>query len=282
MSAVPPVEASSRGPAAELSVPAYFSASGHPDCPKDAKGIILVVYDGVPQYNPVTISQQALFWYNGWLSASQRASVHKGVTDHALLEQVAEYRTSFLQYADWLVTNQGSDGIWLYKFAYEGQPVPWWSAMAEGQAVSVLIRAYAITRKPGYLAAATLALATFTRPISLRGVEGSLGGDNWYEEYLSPAHPHVLNGMIYAMMGPYEYWRLTGKSQALDIWNVGVKALADNLHRFDSGSWSYYDAAGYRASLSYHHCHITLLQVVYRMTGLTVFDTYAKRFLSYL
>lgn len=246
------------------SFPAYFVRGNlHRECPRDSDGIVMVVYDGVPQYNPVTIAQAALAYYNDWVSTVSSVS-----------------RATFLAYADWLVYNQTEDGLWLYHFAFQGETPPWWSAMAEGQGISVLIRAFDMTRRQSYLAAAQLALATFARPTSSRGV-ASIDNGTWYEEYRTAVHPNVLNGMIFAMFGPYEYYRRTGDRNALVLWNAGVRTLANNLWRFDSGSWSYYDTGKWKASASYHSLHIFLLGVMFEATGIRVFDYYRARFQKY-
>lgn len=245
--------------------PAYAIENAANDAsPRDDVGIPMVVYDGTRQYNPVTIEQAALYDYGNWLTTGSPARGRE-----------------FMQYADWLVANQTTDGLWLYDFAFHDQPVPWWSAMAQGQGISVLVRAASVSGDPGYLAAARLAISAFHRPLSSRGVVAS-GGGAWFEEYMPPAYPHVLNGMVFAMLGPYEYFESTGDRDGLDIWNAGVETLAGNLWRYDSGSWSYYDAVGTIAPMSYHQLHIKLLALLYRITGRPVFETYRARFQAYL
>jgi len=101
--------------------PAYFRvADGSASFTWSAGGIPMYTYDGVPQYNPVTIEQYALFEYNVWKSGSSN--------DYLTLRA----KTVFFRLADWLVANQTSDGLWLYTFHFLSEPVPWWSAMAEG------------------------------------------------------------------------------------------------------------------------------------------------------
>jgi heparosan-N-sulfate-glucuronate 5-epimerase len=243
--------------------PAYFYPVNS-SVSYDSNGIPMVKYNGVLQYNPVTIEQKALYVYNVWVTKNDKTA-----------------RANFFKFADWLVANQQPNGLWYYDFAFEGQPVPWWSAMAQGQGISVLVRAYAALPQEKYKIAATNALNTFTRPISDHGVMSSDNG-TWYEEYLPPAHPHVLNGMIFAIVGLKEYNQQFNDSFSKSLWDTGVVTLVNNLSRFDSGSWSYYDTNRYVASLSYHKLHISLLNTMYSLTGHHTFNDYRARFQKYL
>jgi hypothetical protein len=90
-------------------LPAYFgmTSATYAQHDHDSNGIVQVKYGGRPEYNPVTIAQTALGQYAQWLNS-------KSVSDEHL----------FLVEADWLVTHQTADGLWLYGFAFGGQPVP--------------------------------------------------------------------------------------------------------------------------------------------------------------
>jgi hypothetical protein len=77
--------------------------------------------------------------------------------------------------------------------------------MAEGQAISVLIRAFRMTDLPVYAAAAAMALETFTRLQANRGVASLDRGFSWYEEYMWPYAPHTLNGFMFSLLGLQEY-----------------------------------------------------------------------------
>lgn len=246
--------------------PAYFwPVNSASSVSYDANGIPMFKYDGVLQYNTVTIEQMALYNYNNWKSTGSYTS-----------------QVFFFKLADWLVANQTSDGLWLYTFNFLNEPVPWWSAMAQGQGISVLVRAYAATNKPAYKTAATLALGTFTRTIANRGVTASDNG-TWYEEYLPPSHTHVLNGMIFAMMGLRDYNQEFNDALSLGLWNTGVTTLVNNLSKFDTGSWSYYDLGDHLvASIHYHELHISLLTTMYSITNIHTFNDYRARFQKYL
>lgn len=63
----------------------------------------------------------------------------------------------------------------------------------------------------------------------------------WYEEYADPGgrNPRVLNGMIFALEGIYDFWLITGDDMARMIFEKGILALRAELPRYDAWGWSY-------------------------------------------
>ena len=113
--------------------------------------------------------------------------------------------------ADYLVFSQtGATGGWMInitrKFDRTGkisiQP-GWYSAMAQGQAISLLCRLYNTTMKRSYLNAASNALKLFQVDVKLGGISTKFLNDEsvvWFEEYpTKPASLYVLNGFIYSI-----------------------------------------------------------------------------------
>ena len=78
--------------------------------------------------------------------------------------------------------------MWPYNFDYPTYELkaPWYSAMAQGLGIEVLIAAYKITDDDKYLHEARLAANALLVPIEENGVAIYLNnGDNgiWFEEY---------------------------------------------------------------------------------------------------
>ena len=127
--------------------------------PFDEEGIPLTDYGaqfGI-QYQPVGIAHYALGNWNLFLETGKE-----------------RHRDEFLKISDWFCENlaiKGSFGVWEYLFDYPRfyLKAPWPSAMAQGQGVSVLVRAYQLTRDKRYLECARLALASFEVPIEQGG-----------------------------------------------------------------------------------------------------------------
>jgi hypothetical protein len=236
------------------------------------------------QYNPVTISQQAITYYYAAVNSTESAAQKKAD------------RTALLVQADWLVAHQDATGRWLYRFPWESQPVPWVSAMAQGMGIAALIRANAVRPDARYTRAIAKSRATFDRDWSLGGVGSWLqvGSKRYlvYEEYMAPHSPHTLNGWMFAMAGLHEasvYLHDTRAKAALDRTDRGIAALKALLPYYDTGSWSTYNLKrldakvnGSRAKRTYHEIHIRQLRWYARITGDPFFAKYANRFQAYL
>lgn len=186
----------------------------------------------------------------------------------------------FKKCADWFVENiniKGDYGIWEHTWT---EPVynikaPWISAMTQGEAVSLLLRAYQLFNDNGYLAAAEKAFNSFIKS------HITFYDDNrniWFEEFPTNPPSCVLNGYIFALFGIFDYYRVTEDKESLRLWNEGIKTLEKNIVLYDSGYWTRYDLLFKRiASNSYHFLHIDQLNVLYQLTGVTLFyDTYIR------
>jgi heparosan-N-sulfate-glucuronate 5-epimerase len=253
---------------------------------KDAHGVVMASYGGSigHQYNPVTIAQAAIGYYNGLkyghLTAAQRT---------------ADKAAFFIQ-VEWLVGKQKPDGRWLYTFPFGGQPIPWASAMAQGQAMSALIRANSLRPDARYTTAIAKSRATFGRVWALGGVSTwqAVGTKKYlvYEEYMAPYSPHTLNGWIFAMVGLHETWTYLKDPKAKALLfgpDRGIAALRTLLPYYDTGSWSTYNlkqltgvARGTMAKRLYHEVHIKQLRWFAKVTNDSFFEVYADRFQGYL
>jgi len=238
----------------------------------DGQGIPMTVYAGRAQYNPVQVSQFGLAQFERWLRTGDEAD-----------------RATFLRMADWLVTTQKSTGLWHYTFAYGGQPVPWWSGMAQGQAVSLLVRAFQETGVQAYRNAAALAVPTMRRTISNGGTATFEGGRYWIQEYIPPYSRDTLNGFMFSIVGVDEWVAATGDATAASWRREALETLVARLPRFDTGHWSYYNLSppagstlpGQAASIKYHVIHVIQLRQLAMVTRDPVLRTYATRWATY-
>ncbi|MFH1559952.1 MAG: D-glucuronyl C5-epimerase family protein, partial [Chloroflexota bacterium] len=201
------------------------------------------------------------------------------------------YKKAFFAQADWLVKNKrvAVDGEALWEIDYNFTPfnldIPWVSAMAQGQIISVLLRAYQLTADMGYYNDAEKALKAFRFPTVRGGVTWTdERGYAFYEEYPSQPPCHVLNGHIWAMLGLYDFYRVADSQEALELFDAGVATMKKYLPYYDTGYWSKHDLLrqpGYTA-IRYHHYHIELLKVLHEITGDNLFGDYVQRWSSYL
>jgi hypothetical protein len=161
------------------------------------------------------------------------------------------------------------------------------SAMAQGEALSVLCRAWHATRQQEYLDVAQQLLPAFEVPVEEGGVLGRIEivGVPWYEEYVERPLNHVLNGMLVALFGLRDFSLLTGSEQAKVLFNRGVDSAVAAVPAFDSGYWSWYQIAdsgqSYIASMGYHMLHVRLLTALAEASGQGELTRYAQRFETY-
>jgi heparosan-N-sulfate-glucuronate 5-epimerase len=244
----------------------------------DASGIPLLDYRGQigPQYNPIAIAQYGLGNYNLWRRTEDPAR-----------------RQKFFLAADWLCShlekNAHGLAVWQHNFDWEYRDTlkaPWYSALAQGQGISVLVRAYKETQDPRYLDAARSALASFYKSVDEGGVAFTdERGDLWFEEYIVSPPTHILNGFIWAAWGVYDYFLATKDSSAQALFSRAVQTILRNLDRYDLGFWSLYEQSGTHlpmvASPFYHQVHIVQLRVMHRLTGEDAFAQVADRWQGY-
>lgn len=197
-----------------------------PEVRMDARGIPLNQYAGGWFYNPVSVSQYGLRHYGRWLKGRQRAD-----------------RARALRAGEWLVTNQNRDGRWLYRFTYTVGKMgfypgvtlvaPWSSAMAQGQGMSLLVRTWRLTRDRDHLRAARRAVRPLAVPVQRGGLQRSLAGGPFFEEYPTTPPSYVLNGFMFTVIG---LWDLSPWSrEAAELYEGGRGTLIRALPLYDQG-----------------------------------------------
>jgi len=128
----------------------------------DPAGIPLLNYHGAIglQYNPIAIAQWGLGNCNLFCQTGND-----------------ELRKKFLIAADWLCShlelNSHRTWTWNHYFDWEYRSrlrAPWYSGLAQGQGISLLVRAHRETGSDAYLAAAERAFITFLKSTDDGGV----------------------------------------------------------------------------------------------------------------
>lgn len=243
--------------------------------PRDENGIPLLDYRGKigRQYNPIAISQYGLGHYN------------------LCMEGKKESCKEFLKMAEFLLKtlekNEKQKYIWYHHFDwdYHGKVLsPWYSGLAQGNGISLLLRAYLVTEDKKYLKSAELAAESMFTPIEDGGCTNiDSKGYKWIEEVIRHPPTHILNGFMWALFGVFDFYLLTKSEYYKNIFKDYVNTLKDNLYIFDAKFWSYYDASSDKmlASSFYHRLHIVQLRILFRMTRLNIFKVYAEKWYGY-
>lgn len=190
--------------------------------------------------------------------------------------------------ADLLLKHQADDGGWRqldpYPHTYVLHP-PWVSAMAQGEAASLLVRVHRETGEGRCAEAAVRALDPMRRLSAEGGASARLDGRWFPEEYPTDPPSFVLNGAVFALWGLRDVAVGLDDATAARDFEAGVDALAASIHRWDTGSWSRYDLHPHRvtnvASRAYHELHVTQLEAMDELAPRPELRATAARFAAY-
>lgn len=227
------------------------------------------------QYNPTTISQTAL----GCFHTYKRTGLTK-------------YRERFLNQIAWLRTSAIPHGenaaAYEYKFAWSHGLKPGWrSGLAQGQAISALIRYFYETDDASVLPLIKRLKNYMLLPIEEGGVSTkSPEGLRWIEEYPTQPISFVLNGFISSTFGLYEYTKLFPDDAVAALqYREAIVSLKASIPQYDTGDWTYLDrrAQPYpRANDSYAAGYVWQTSSLWKLTGDPFFLRTSLRWSSFL
>ncbi len=242
----------------------------------DESGVMMYDYGGSigRVYNPVMLQNAGMEYYKGYIDRHD--------------EQSKEY---FINTADWLVahaTDRGNYSLWEYTFPwpfYEGLDPPYSSALAQAAGTVLLSLAYNITNDDRYVFAAEKAFGAFLVDYDEGGVVSQEdGGTLFLQELAKPGYvkTYILNGHVGSLLSLWEYYTYSHDNRTKIIFDKGVGYLKDNLQKYDTGNWSYFDQVGNLATESYQRMHIAQLEKLYELTKEPVLKKYSDKFVDYL
>lgn len=222
-------------------------------------GIPLVDTDTTENFPfPIAIFQWALGHWDLWLLSER--------TDKRNL-------SNFQAAVTWALSAQSTDGGW-YCWTGLQRPVSSpFSAMAQGEGLSVLTRAMTIDDRNDVRDAFDRAASFLLNEENELAVE--LDGRTHLEEYPGGELLSVLNGWVFAIVGVYDA-ALAGDDASVTRLPKLIGDLSRALPLFDTGFWSRYDLAGNLASPFYHRLHINQFRAL-----ALVFPEQAPSFLAF-
>jgi heparosan-N-sulfate-glucuronate 5-epimerase len=226
-------------------------------------------------YFPITIGQVGLAIFHTWLESGNEQDKER-----------------FMKIVNWFYNNARQDKklgtLWMTEVALPQykNPGPWQSAFVQGRAISNLLRGYQLSGNYKFATMAEEALVSFQYPVEQGGVSSFTTFGPFYEEYTATVPTLVLNGMIFALCGVHDFVRVFPQNElARKIFEDGINTLKNILPEFDLGFWSRYNicqAPFYPgidpATITYQHLHITQLNMLYLLTGDSIFKDYAIKF----
>jgi hypothetical protein len=222
--------------------------------------------DGVPyqvsrtftSYNPAYV---ALYGLRA-LDAYSQGSDDSGRERFEL--QVSWLRSHALRRADGAI-------VWTYNFKWREHNCvlrpPWISSMAQGLAISALVRAHRLTGNAADLELARAAVLPFALGIAEGGVRDILANGAVYEEYAALPTTRVLDGFLFSLLGLYDLAIETSDAEVHALFIAGVRGLAAEMPLWDTGEWSWYGRRLYLAPPAYHSINRALLTAVATAAG---------------
>ncbi|HDK27745.1 MAG TPA: hypothetical protein ENG48_11750 [Candidatus Atribacteria bacterium] len=242
--------------------------------PSDPEGVppFLNSYDSTYYYHPVLIAQKGLNYINSYiLTQDIRYMLRVEGWINKLIDISFEINGSLYFPYNFNIHPHGCYQDTLF--------APWFSGMAQGQVLQLLVRLFYVTENYEYLQLADKVFQSF-RNLSKENypwiafVDGD--GYYWIEEYPLPEPDHTLNGFIFAILGLYEYWLATKDPEVKLYIDAALTTLYVKLPLFrNPGGISYYCLKHHHQSAQYHILHINLLKYLYRITGETFFLEFA-------
>ena len=247
--------------------------------PTDENGVRQVIVNQNKEYNPVAIAQYGLNQYGDWINTSQQ-----------------KYYDSAKIQADYLLETQDKkNGKFYYNFDFQvggtnqTLKAPWSSAMAQGQAISLLARIYYISKDEKYLEAAKLAMKPLTVDVEDGGLCADFFGYPYYEEYPTVPASYTLNGFMFTLVGLHDLYSITEDKQAKKLYDDGIKTLDYCLPFYDSIGISLYHLGHLtdknlplHTSEKYHNIHIRLLRIINKWENNATFMYYADKWEGYV
>ncbi|CAI6355611.1 unnamed protein product [Macrosiphum euphorbiae] len=225
-----------------------------------------------------------------------------GFLDNLTLSS-SDHISQFYAAAHWFNKHQDKEsGGWINPVTRKISPVikplkpGWLSAMGQGQAISLLSRAFFHSGgNEMYLKTAHTALKPFKIPTKNGGVLSEfMNLHPWYDEYPTVPPIFILNGFMYSLIGLYDLFSLAPNGsevsqEAHSLWKQGMASLKNLLPLFDMGSRSAYDLrhvtldiAPNIARWDYHATHINQLLLLATLDNATVIQTTAQRWIGYM
>ena len=172
----------------------------------------------------------------------------------------------------------------MHRISTEVMRAPWYSAMAQGLAMSLAVRLYRDTANPVFKADAELLFRSFKR--IGRGTRPwvtyiDAGRYLWLEEYPEPVTPsdHTANGFNFAVFGLYDYYQETKDPYALQLLRASLTTMRHYIAAYRRpGSYSKYCLRHGKPQAKYHKIVTGQLLYLYRMSGDTYFLSMQRLF----
>jgi hypothetical protein len=158
---------------------------------------------------------------------------------------------------------------------------PWYSGMAQGQAVTLFVRLFEVTKERKYKNAADGVFASFLRPRTAGSpwvVWVDARKHLWLEEYPAKKPDRTLNGHLFAAFGLWDYWRLTEDDRAKKLYQGALTTAADYFPLWRNAKWLSRYCLEHPTELSekYHLIHVSKFLWIFTLSRNITFLRHAE------
>lgn len=204
--------------------------------------------------------------------------------EHIYLEKnISKYKAHLKSNLNWLENNAHKfkeSLVWRESYCEKYKIKEGWiSGMTQGQALSLFLRAHQYFKNNNYLTISHKVFNAFQYDINDGGFKRNEKGYIWFEEYTTNYPSYVLNGYCYSILGLYDYYRVTKKKEAKELWEDSLTSLEHYFPKFDVWYWSYYDLNKKELVSRYYqkNVHIPLAKIFFQLTKNPIYSYYAKK-----
>lgn len=250
-----------------------------PQIETDENGIYKIKYPGAQRsvYNPLTVATGALKYYTNYTKNIDKE----------------ESKKKFINSVDWLVKNSRDKedySLWEYDYPwrfYGWISPPYVSALAQAKGLQVLTLAYELTGNEKYFNLSNKIIKSFLIDYDKGGFvsDENIENNSIFLHIIAKSglpKTYVLNGHTQSLIIIWEYYEKTHDPVAKMIFDKGINYLKENLVKYDTGFWSYYDLMENWSMINYHKGQIQQFKILYEITKEPILKDFADRFEKYL
>jgi hypothetical protein len=172
----------------------------------------------------------------------------------------------------------------MHRIPSEVMKAPWYSAMAQGLALSLAVRLERDRHDPKLVTDADALFRSFL--YHYRGARPWIAYIDaarylWLEEYPELRNPsdHTANGFNFALFGVYDYYERTRSPKAVQVLRGALTTMRHYIAQYRRpGTYSKYCLSHGRPQAKYHEIVTWQLMFLYRISGDTGFRTMSTLF----
>jgi len=234
---------------------------------QDSNGVILSLSNNTTlYYNPGVLSAKGIDFFT-------RFTVNN---DSIYLDYSQKQYTGLKSIMD-------ENGLFEYQISWHHKADllnnPWYSGLAQGQALSFLARLAYFTEDEEALNLAHKVYRTldYNSDYSKEVTVVDKNSYAWIEEYPAEIPDHTLNGFLFGVFGLYDYYNYIDSGvNVQNLLSAYLTTIHDNMNRFrNPGGISYYCLKHLITNPSYHMIHIRQFEYLSKITGDSSFTKFA-------